>query len=176
MIYSKNKEEHVDHLRKVLQILREHKLYAKMKKCDFWMNHVSYLGHIRSSEGISVSPEKVKTVTDWVRPTTVTKIRSFLGMAGYYRRFIMDFAKIVAPLTRLTKKGVKWEWSKECKKSFEKLEGRLITAPILTLPVPGEGFTSKVGLGCVLMQNGKVIAYPSRQLKVHEQNHPAHIS
>ncbi|WVZ80573.1 hypothetical protein U9M48_028039 [Paspalum notatum var. saurae] len=174
-----NREEHAKHLRTVLQILREHKLYAKLKKCDFWMDRVSYLGHTISSEGISVDPKKVKTVSDWERPTTVTEIRSFLGMAGYYRRFIMDFANIASSLTRLTRKGVKFEWSEECEKSFEELKNRLVTAPILTLPTPGEGFTlycdaSKIGLGCVLMQNGKVVAYASHQLRTHEENYPTH--
>ncbi|XP_037446316.1 uncharacterized protein LOC119316015 [Triticum dicoccoides] len=179
LIYSKTEEEHSMHLKIVLQILREHKLYAKLKKCDFWMNKVPFLGHIISEEGISVDPAKVQAVAEWQRPSTVTDIRSFLGLAGYYRRFILNFAKIAAPLTHLTKKGIKFEWSDECEKSFQELKNRLVSAPVLALPVGGEEFTiycdaSKIGLGCVLMQRGKVIAYASRQLKPYEQNYPTH--
>ncbi|XP_037474324.1 uncharacterized protein LOC119350746 [Triticum dicoccoides] len=179
LIYSKTEEEHSMHLKIVLQTLREHKLYAKLKKCDFWMNKVPFLGHIISEEGISVDPAKVQAVAEWQRPSTVTDIRSFLGLAGYYRRFILNFAKIAAPLTHLTKKGIKFEWSDECEKSFQELKNRLVSAPVLALPVGGEEFTiycdaSKIGLGCVLMQRGKVIAYASRQLKPYEQNYPTH--
>ena len=179
LIYSKTEEEHSMHLKIVLQTLREHKLYAKLKKCDFWMNKVPFLGHIISEEGISVDPAKVQAVAEWQRPSTVTDIRSFLGLAGYYRRFILNFAKIAAPLTHLTKKGIKFEWSDECEKSFQELKNRLVSAPVLALPVGGEEFTiycdaSKIGLGCILMQRGKVIAYASRQLKPYEQNYPTH--
>ena len=179
LIYSKTKEEHFEHLRIVLQTLREHKLYAKLKKCDFWMDQVPFLGHVISGKGISVDPAKVQAVSEWQRPATPTDIRSFLGMAGYYRRFIMNFARIAAPLTRLTKKGVKFEWTDQCEKSFQELKNHLISAPVLTLPIGGEEFTiycdaSKFGLGCVLMQRGKVIAYASCQLKPHEQNYPTH--
>ena len=179
LIYSKTKEEHSKHLRIVLQTLREHKLYAKLKKCDFWMDQVPFLGHVILGEGISVDPVKVQAVLEWQRPSTPRDIRSFLGMAGYYRRFIMNFARIAAPLTRLTKKGVKFEWTDQCEESFQELKNRLISAPVLTLPIGVEEFTiycdaSKFGLGCVLMQRGKVIAYASRQLKPHEQNYPTH--
>ncbi len=179
LIYSKTKEDHVNHLRIVLQTLRDHKLFAKLKKCDFWMDKVSFLGHVISGEGISVDPEKVKTITEWKRPSSVTEIRSFLGLAGYYRRFISNFAKIAAPLTRLTQKGVRYEWTQTCEESFQELKNRLTTAPILALPIMGEEFTiycdaSKIGLGCVLMQKGKLIAYASRQLKSYEKNYPTH--
>jgi hypothetical protein len=126
-----------------------------------------------------VDPKKVQVVAEWNRPTTVTEIRSFLGMAGYYRRFIMDFSKLAAPLTRLTRKGEKFEWTEKCEENFQELKNRLSTAPVLALPIAGEEFTiycdaSKIGLGCVLMQKGRVIAYASRQLKQHEQNYPTH--
>jgi hypothetical protein len=115
----------------------------------------------------------------WERPTSVTKIRSFLGLAGYYRRFIEGFSLIATPLTQLTRKNKKWEWSEECEKSFQELKRRLTTAPVLTLPSGTKGFmvysdASGKGLGCVLMQHGKVITYALRQLKTHEVNYPVH--
>jgi hypothetical protein len=121
----------------------------------------------------------VEAVLRWERPTTVTEIRSFLGLAGYYRRFIEGFSTIATPLTRLTRKNIRWEWSKECDESFQELNRRLTTAPVLILPSGTEGFVvysdaSRKGLGCVLMQHGKVVAYASRQLKTHEVNYPVH--
>jgi len=116
---------------------------------------------------------------DWPRPTHVTEIRSFLGLAGYYRRFIKDFSKISSPITNLLKKVVKFEWSSKCEEAFQELKNRLTSAPILTLPVEGEEYivysnASKNGLGCVLMQGDRVIAYPSRQWKSYEKNYPTH--
>ena len=179
LIYSPSSEEHSEHLRIVLQTLREQKLYAKFSKCEFWLKSVSFLGHIISEEGVSVDPKKVEAIVDWPRPTTITEVRSFLGLAGYYRKFIEDFAKIAVPLTQLTQKRKKFEWSQKCEESFEELKKRLVTAPVLILPSDTGGFSiysdaSKGGLGCVLMQNGKVIAYASRQLKPYEQNYPTH--
>jgi hypothetical protein len=121
----------------------------------------------------------VEAVLRWERPTTVTEVRSFLGLAGYYIRFIEGFSTIATPLTRLTRKNIRWEWSKECDESFHKLKRRLTTAPVLILSSGTEGFVvysdaSRKGLGCVLMQHGKVVAYASRQLKTHEINYPVH--
>ena len=104
LIYSKTKEEHEEHLKIALQVLRDNKLYAKLSKCEFWLEEVSFLGHVISKDGISVDPSKVEAVLNWERPTNITEIRSFLGLAGYYRRFIKDFSKIAVPLTRLTRK------------------------------------------------------------------------
>lgn len=109
----------------------------------------------------------------------MSEIRSFLGLAGYYRRFVEGFSRIASPMTRLTQKNVKYQWSDTCEVSFLELKHRLTTAPVLTLPSGPEGFVvycdaSRMGLGCVLMQQGKVIAYASRQLKKHEQNYPTH--
>ena len=167
LIYSRTKEEHEHHLRIVLGILKEKKLYAKFSKCEFWLSSVAFLGHVVSKEGITVDPKKIEAVRDWVRPTSVTEIRSFLGLEGYYRRFVEGFSSIASPLTRLTQKEVTFRWSDECEFSFQKLKTLLTTAPILTLPVEGEGFVvycdaSRVGLGCVLMHKGRVIAYASR--------------
>jgi hypothetical protein len=126
-----------------------------------------------------MDPRKVKVVLKWERPTSVTEIRSFLELAGYYQRFIEGFSTIVAQITHLTWKETKWEWTPECENSFQELKRRFTTAPVLTLPSRIEGFVvyndaSKKGLGCVLMQHGKVIAYASRQLKPHETNYPTH--
>ncbi|RVW67712.1 Retrovirus-related Pol polyprotein from transposon 17.6 [Vitis vinifera] len=132
-----------------------------------------------SNDGISVDPGKVDVVANWRRPSTVTEIRSFLGFAGYYRRFIEGFSKIALPLTKLTQKGVKFEWSDDCECSFQELKNRLVSAPILTIPSGSGGFVvysdaSDQGLGCVLMQHGRVVAYASRQLKPYERNYPTH--
>ena len=122
LIYSSSEEEHKRHLRMVLQTLREHQLYAKLSKCEFWLREVVFLGHIISSEGILVDPKKVEAVLKWERPSTITEIRSFLGLAGYYRRFIEGFSTIATPLTRLTRKNVTWEWSEECEEGFQELK------------------------------------------------------
>jgi len=162
-----------------MQTLREHQLYAKLKKCEFWLEEIVFLGHVVSKEGIKVDPQKVKAIMDLPRPTNVTEIRNFLRLAGYYRRFIKDFSKISSPLTNLLKKVVKFEWSSKCEEAFQELKNRLTSAPILTLPVEGEEYivytnASKNGLGCVLMQGDRVIAYASQQLKSYEKNYPTH--
>ena len=132
-----------------------------------------------SASGVSVDPEKVEAVMSWERPKLVFEIRSFLGLAGYYRRFIKDFSRIAAPMTRLTRKEVKFEWDDRCEEAFQELKRRLTSAPILIVPDRGRGYTvycdaSRAGLGCVLMQSERVVAYGSRQLKNHEQNYPTH--
>lgn len=179
LIYSKNKEEHKDHLRQVLQVLREKVLVANAAKCDFWLEEVKFLGHVISKEGIAVDPSKVEAVIAWERPKTVTEVRSFVGLAGYYRRFIEGFAKIAGPLTKLTRKNQPFAWTEDCEQSFHEMKRRLTTAPVLTLPqdnVPYEVYcdASYLGLGCVLMQNRQAVAYASRQLKIHERNYPTH--
>jgi hypothetical protein len=121
LIYSKNEKEHAKHLRIVLQCLRDHKLYAKFSKCEFWLNSVNFLGHTISKDGISVDPSKVQEVMDWKPPKSVHQIRSFLGLAGYYRRFIPDFSRIDKPMTELLNKGVKFVWSEACEKVFHTL-------------------------------------------------------
>ena len=179
LIYSPNEEEHRQHLRIILQLLRENQLYAKFSKCKFWIDQVIFLGHIISREGISVDPAKVEAVVNWETPRSVKEIWSFLGLAGYYRKFIEGFASIAAPMTKLTKKGAKFIWTSNCEQSFQELKNKLVSAPVLSLPQDNDNFTiytdaSRIGLGCVLMQQGKVIAYASRQLKDHERNYPTH--
>ena len=105
LIYSKSYEEHENHLRMILSVLREKKLYAKLSKCEFWLPEVKFLGHVISHHGVAVDSNKVEAVLEWKRPESVTEIRSFLGLAGYYRRFIKDFSKIALPLTKLTRKN-----------------------------------------------------------------------
>ena len=134
LIYSKSQEKHEEHLRIVLQILRERKLYAKLKKCEFWLNQVVFLGRVISKDGITVDPNKIDAMVNWDRPTNVSEVRNFLGLAGYYRRFVEGFSCLAAPLTQLTQKNVKFEWKEECEKSFQELKQRLITAPVLTIP------------------------------------------
>ena len=173
LIYSQSKEEHKDHLQIILQALRDHQLYAKFSKCDFWLIEVRFLGHIVSASGVSVDLEKVEVVMSWERPKSVFEIRSFLGLAGYYKRFIEDFYELVAPMTRLARKGIKFEWNDLCEKAFQELKRRLTLTPILIVSEHGQRYTvycdsSRDGLGSVLMQSERVVAYGSRQLKNHE--------
>ncbi|TYK07646.1 DNA/RNA polymerases superfamily protein [Cucumis melo var. makuwa] len=179
LIYSKTEAEHEEHLRMILQTLRDNKLYAKFSKCEFWLKQVSFLGHVVSKAGVFVNPAKIEAITSWPRPSTVSEVRSFLGLAGYYRRFVENFSRIATPLTQLTRKRAPFVWSKTCEDSFQNLKQKLVTAPILTVPDGSGSFViysdaSKKGLGCVLMQQVKVVAYASRQLKSHEQNYPTH--
>nr|GEY41643.1 hypothetical protein [Tanacetum cinerariifolium] len=158
LVYYKTKEEHEEHLR---------------------IGQVAFLGHIVTADDITMDPLTVETITKWPRPKTVTEVRSFLGLAGYYRRFVEGFSRLALPLTKLMRKGEKFVWNEEREKRFEELKKRLVFAPILTLPSNSGGFqiysdASKKGLGCVLMQHGKVIANASRQLKPYEVNYPTH--
>ena len=128
------------------------------------------------ASGVSVDPEKVEAVMSWENPKSDFEIRSFLGLVGYYKRFIEDFT---SPMTRLTRKGVKFEWNDLCEKAFQELKRRLTSVPILIVPKQGQRYTvycdaSRDGLGCVLMQSERVVAYGSKQLKNHEQNYPTH--
>src|SRR3954463_10980536 len=140
LIYSKNEEEHADHLRVVLELLKEKKLYAKLSKCEFWLNEVSFLGHVISKDGIAVDPTKVEAVSQWEAPRSVSEIRSFLGLAGYYRKFIEGFSKLALPMTKLTRKRQVFVWDSECEKGFQELKKRLTSAPILILPNPAKSF------------------------------------
>ncbi|GJZ72380.1 reverse transcriptase domain-containing protein [Tanacetum coccineum] len=153
LIYSKTKEDHENHLRLMLDLLRKEKLYAKFSKCEFWLQEVHYLGHVANHNGIHVDLSKIEAVKSWKAPTTPSEVRSFLGLAGYYRRFIKNFSKISKPLTLLTQKNQKYEWVEDfvvyCDASIQ-------------------------GLGCVLMQRDKVIANASRQLKIHKKNYTTH--
>jgi hypothetical protein len=134
LIFSKTEEEHEKHLRLVLEKLRSNKLYAKFSKCEFWLTKVAFLGHVISAGGVSVDPGKVKDVLNWMPLTTASEIRSFLGLAGYYRRFIKDFSKIAKPMMKLLEKNKTFEWIAKCQASFEELRKCLTSAPVLVLP------------------------------------------
>ncbi|GKB82145.1 putative reverse transcriptase domain-containing protein [Tanacetum coccineum] len=147
LIYLKSKEEHEVHLKLMLELLEKEKLFGKFSKCEFWLQEVRFLGHVVNSKGIHVDPSKIKAVKKWKPPKTLTDIRSFLGLAGYYRRFIANFSKIAKPLTLLTQKNKKFEWGDEQENAFQTLKGHV---------------------------RNKVIAYASRQLKIHEKNYTTH--
>ncbi|WVZ93769.1 hypothetical protein U9M48_039726, partial [Paspalum notatum var. saurae] len=151
LIYSKTEAEHEEHLRLVLQRLREHKLYDKFSKCEFWIDEVRFLGHVVSKGGIAVDPSKVSTVTNWKVPEIPKEVRGFLGLAGYYRRFIENFSRIAKPMTSLLEKDAEFRWTNAQQAAFDELKKRLTTAP-----------------------EGKVIAYASRQLRKYEVNYPTH--
>ncbi|GJS48981.1 reverse transcriptase domain-containing protein [Tanacetum coccineum] len=178
LIYSRNKEEHANHLRIILELLKKEKLYAKFSKCDFWIHIVQFLRHLIDSQGLHVDPAKIEAVKNWTSPTTPTEIRQFLGLVGYYRRFIKDFSKIAKSLTELTQKNKKYIWGEDQETAFQLLKQKLCEALILALPEGNNDFVaycdaSHQGLGTVLMQREKVITYASRQLKPHEENYTA---
>ncbi|WVZ97592.1 hypothetical protein U9M48_043114 [Paspalum notatum var. saurae] len=170
LVYSKNEEEHEEHLRTVLTRLREHQLYAKFSKCAFWLREATSC----PKKGVAVDPSKVEDVLNWKQPET-----SFLGLAGYYRRFIKDFSKTAKPMTSLTKKKSKYSWSPNCEEAFQSLKRSLTTAPVLAQPDVTKPFDVYCdafgnGLGCVLMQEGRVVTYASHQLRKHEANYLTH--
>jgi hypothetical protein len=179
LVYSKNKEEHPEHLHVVLQRLREHHLYAKLSKCDFWLKEIKFLGHTISQAGMAVDPDNVQEVMNWKPPTIVRQIRSFLGLAGHYQRFIPDFSRTAKPITELLKKEAKFVWGQKCEDAFHALRQHLTTAPVLAQPDNSKPFdvycdAYGTGLGCLLMLDNRVIAYESRALRPHEQNYPTH--
>ena len=132
LVYSKDWGNHDTHLRVVLETLRKERLYAKLNKCEFWLREVSFLGHIVSEEGIQVDPKKVEVIIEWKPPRNVTEVLSFLGLVGYYKRFVKGFSMTTDPMTRLLQKKVKFEWSEKCQAGFEKLKAFLTEAPVLT--------------------------------------------
>ncbi|GJU00892.1 putative reverse transcriptase domain-containing protein [Tanacetum coccineum] len=143
LIYSKNKQEHEEHLKIILELLKKEELYAKFSKCEFWIPKVQFLGHVIDNKGIHVDPAKIESVKDWASPKTPTEIRQFLGLAGYYRRFIEGFSKIAKPMTKLTQKKVKFEWGDKQEAAFQLLKQKLCSAPILALPEGSEDFYPK---------------------------------
>jgi hypothetical protein len=179
LIYSKNEEEHTNHLREVLEVLSKEKLYEKFSKCAFWLSEVQFLGHVVNADGIMVDPAKIKSVKHWEVSKSPSGIRTFLCLTCYYWRFIQDFYSIATPMIKLTKKDAKFDWDPAQDTSFTKLKNRLTQSLVLTFPEGNDdlvfySYASYQGLDCVLMQRGKVIAYALRQLKTHEVNYPVH--
>lgn len=176
IVFSRSAEEHEVHLRQVLSRLREHRLYAKAKKCEFNMKELPFLGHIVGRDGIKVDPRKTAAIQAWPVPKGQSEVRSFLGLANYFRRFLDRYAIKVAPLTDLLGQKVAWDWNEKCQEAFEWVKHALSTAPVLKLPEPDKPFTvvtdaSEVGLGAVLLQDGRPVAYESRKLKPAEKNY-----
>ncbi|GKA96182.1 putative reverse transcriptase domain-containing protein [Tanacetum coccineum] len=172
----KSEEEHEVHLKTILDLLEKEKLYAKFSKCEFWLKEVQFLGHVVNREGIHMDPSKVESVKNWKTPESSTEIRSFLGLAGYYRRFIENFYKIAKPLTLLTQKNKAYVWGNKQDEAFQILKEKLCNALVLALPDGPDDFVvycdaSKQDFRCVLMQRVKMIAYASRQLKKNEKNY-----
>nr|GEV39014.1 putative reverse transcriptase domain-containing protein [Tanacetum cinerariifolium] len=189
LIYSKDEKEHEEHLKAILELLKKEELYAKFSKCEFWIPKVQFLGHVIDnqglaghvidSQGIHVDPAKIESIKDWASPKSPMEIRQFLGLAGYYRRFIEGFSEIAKPITKLTQKKVKFEWGDKQEAAFQLLKQKLCSALILALPEGSEDFivycdASNKGLGAVLMQREKVISDASRQLKIYEKNYTTH--
>jgi hypothetical protein len=164
LVHSGSEEEHEGHLCLVLQKLWDHRLYAKLRKCEFWLNQVSFLGHIILNGGISVDPSKIQYVLSWNAPMSVSDIQSFLVLVGYYERFIEGFSKISKPKIELLEKGKKFRWTPACEASFQVLKKWLTTALILVMLDMDKPFSiycdaSDQGLVCVLMQDVHMVAY-----------------
>ena len=169
LIYSKSLEEHLDHLRAVFSALRDARLFGNIEKCTFCTDRVAFLGYVVTAQGIEVDKAKVEAIQSWPTPNSVTQVRSFLGLAGFYRRFVKDFSTIAAPLNELTKKNVPFVWSDAQEEAFTILKDKLTHAPLLQLPDFNKMFelecdASGIGLGGVLLQDGKPVAYFSEKL------------
>ncbi|OMO50325.1 reverse transcriptase [Corchorus capsularis] len=175
----RNLDEHVKHLRCVLDVLRVEKLYANLKKCTFCTNKFVFLGFVVSSQGIEVDEEKIKAIKDWPTPTNVGQVRSFHGLGRFYRRFVKDFSTLASPITSVMKKNAPFKWGKEQQEAFETLNEKLTNAPLLVLPNFNNTFeiecdASGVGIGAVLMQGGKPVAYFSEKLNGAALNYPTY--
>lgn len=169
LIYSSSWEEHLLHIEEVFKLLQQHQLYVKFSKCSFAKQELNYLGHVISSAGVSIDPNKVQIIAEWPAPLLVKELRSFLGMARYYRKYVKNFGIMAKPLTNLLKKGELYVWTSETESSFQALKSALITAPVLALPDFSKPFeietdASDKGIGAVLQQMGHPIAYVSRAL------------
>ena len=184
LIFSKTAEEHTRHVEAVLKVLREHKLFAKESKCEFFRQSIAFLGYLVTKDGITMDPEKVKAIVEWPTPLkTVRDVRSFLGLAGYYRRFVNGFSKTAAPLTELLKKDKNFEWTQKENIAFDTLKSGIVSAPILISPDPAKAYVvttdaSGFATGAILQQdhgNGlQPIAFMSHKMNAAERNYPVH--
>ena len=179
LIYSKTLEEHVLHLREVFIVLQREKLYANFNKCHFCTDHVVFLGFVVSAKGVQVDEEKVQAIRDWPTPTNAAQVRSFHGLAGFYRRFVKDFSTVAAPLTDVMKKHVSFKWGRAQEEAFQAIKHKLINPPLLALPNFDKPFevecdASGVGIGAVLMQDKRPIAYFSEKLSGGPLNYPTY--
>ena len=169
LIYSKNLDEHIMHVKAILDVLRKEKLYANLKKCSFCMDKVVFLGFVVSSKGVEVDSEKVKAIQEWPTPKSASEVRSFHGLASFYRRFVRDFSIIATPLNEIIKKNVGFRWEKEQENAFNTLKEKLCIAPILHLLDFSKIFeiecdASGIGIGAILMQLNYRMAYFSEKL------------
>ncbi len=180
LIYNSSLEEHAEHLRKVFQKLKENKLYAKFEKCKFGVMEVDFLGHRITEEGLMMDNHKVKAILDWELPKLVPALRSFLGLASYYRKFIKNFAKITAPLTNLLKKcAIAYDWDEACDEAFGRLKGILVKALVLKLPDFDKDFeihsdASDFAIRGVIVQDGRLVAFESKKLSETERRWLTH--
>src|SRR6202051_3891419 len=183
LVYSKTKHEHEQHLRTVLQVLRDKQLYAKLSKCEFFQTEIGFLGHVINQYGIKMESSKVNAVTSWPPPKNIHELRSFLGLAGYYRRFVKDFSMIASPLSVLLHKDTKYEWGAGQEQAYTELKQAVSTAPILIIPDPHLPYTvvtdaSGYAIGAALCQdhgNGlQPCAFLSRKMNDHERNYAVH--
>ena len=179
LVYYKNYEEHVEHLATTLRSLREHPLYSKLNNCNFLQTKLHYLGHVVSKDGIVVDPEKIRASMEWEAPRNAYEVRSFMGLAGYCRRFIRNFSQISYPITSLQRKGNKFEWKEEFNTSFEQLRQLLTHAQVLKIvDLEKKNLVCidacKRGFGGILMKDRQVVCYESRKLNLQEQNYATH--
>jgi len=184
LIFSETEEQHLEHLRLVFEKLREHRIYLKPSKCSFFLQELPFLGHVISAEGVSTDPSKIESISSWPTPKTLKDLRGFMGLAGYYHKFVKDFARLSAPLVALTKKDADFEWTEAQQQAFDAIKSSLSSPQILLIPDPNQPFTletdaSDLATGAVLSQKDskgtlRPVAFLSKKLNRHELNYAVH--